>query len=499
MTAADRRDVALAAVVFAVTVAYCAVLPRNLNPADEAVYLYEAKRLLAGQVPYRDFFEITTPGWMLLMAALFRVFGTDLGTARAAAAVIHGAAAAAIVLLCRQLGVRRALSWPAAAAYLVVCVPAWPIASQHWLTTLLMLVVVLVCARRARGWSFLAGLFLGLIVAVQQQRGVILTLGTAAWLVFERLLPGGRRGTLRADVAALAAGVVAIVGPMLVALVATAGFGNVWRALVVHPLLNYGGTTHCAWGHVNVMTALQGTFTFPRVLACLPVVLVPVLVRLVRRRRRGDGLLLVATAAAVASIAYFPDFIHIAFIAPLFFVAAGVGLEMAAGALPRSRAAKGLAFAAGVVLLVGAGVRLGDVLVRSRRLYPITHETAFGRIAFASEADVRFYETLDRRLEDVRPRELFCYPGVSYLYLVADADNPTRFGFFHAGYASPDQVQEVLDTVEAKRLPYVAVIRAFAGIDDTVMAYLRRAYDPLAPDDGAMFQLYRRKGWAPTS
>jgi hypothetical protein len=130
-------------------------------------------------------------------------------------------------------------------------------------------------------------------------------------------------------------------------------------------------------------------------------------------------------------------------------------------------------------------------------MFPLTHETAFGRIAFASEADVRFYETLDRDLDQVHPRELFCYPGVSYLYLVADANNATRFQFFHAGYASPDQVREVLDTLEGKRLPYVAVLPVFANIDDAVLAYLRRNYDALARDDGAMFQLYRRKGWAP--
>ena len=54
-----------------------------------------------------------------------------------------------------------------------------------------------------------------------------------------------------------------------------------------------------------------------------------------------------------------------------------------------------------------------------------------------------------------------------------------------------------LDTLEGKRLPYVAVLPVFANIDDAVLGYLRRNYEALARDDGAMFQLYRRKGWAP--
>ena len=130
-------------------------------------------------------------------------------------------------------------------------------------------------------------------------------------------------------------------------------------------------------------------------------------------------------------------------------------------------------------------------------MHPLTHETAFGQIAFASPADVRFYEALNRDLERVHPRELFSYPGLSYFYLVADATNATRFQFFHAGYASPDQVEEVLGTLDRKRLPYVAVLAAFAGLDDAVMDYLRRNYDALPRDDGAMFQLYRRRGWVP--
>ena len=117
----------------------------------------------------------------------------------------------------------------------------------------------------------------------------------------------------------------------LLAVIASAGFANVWRALVVHPLLNYGGTTHCAWGHVNVMTVLQGSFTFPRLLKYLPVVVVPTVVRLIVGPRNAEkrrlGLLVVSLASAVASIAYFPDFIHIAFIAPLFLVAASENLE----------------------------------------------------------------------------------------------------------------------------------------------------------------------------
>src|SRR5262245_23569214 len=130
-------DVALPALLFAATALYVAAQPRHLAPADESVYLYEAQRVLEGEVLYRDVFEITTPGWLYLMAALLRVFGVDLATARITSAVVHGITAVLIYAACRRLAIRPGLAWLPAFAYLVVCPPAWPIASQHWLGTML--------------------------------------------------------------------------------------------------------------------------------------------------------------------------------------------------------------------------------------------------------------------------------------------------------------------------------------------------------------------------
>ena len=103
------RDAALALLIFAGTVLYLSWLPRNLTAADESIHLYEAKRILDGEVLYRDVFEMITPGFMYLMALLFRLFGTDFATARIAQAVLHGIAAVALYYACRKLDIRRGL------------------------------------------------------------------------------------------------------------------------------------------------------------------------------------------------------------------------------------------------------------------------------------------------------------------------------------------------------------------------------------------------------
>ena len=97
------RDTLVAGLFFAGTVLYWTALPHSLGPADESVHLYEAKRVLDGEVLYRDVFNFITPGWFYLMAALFWLFGTSIETARIAMAVIHGATTVLVYFTGRRL------------------------------------------------------------------------------------------------------------------------------------------------------------------------------------------------------------------------------------------------------------------------------------------------------------------------------------------------------------------------------------------------------------
>src|SRR5207237_2625020 len=113
--------------------------PRGRYGLVEALVLYEARRIGAGEAPCRDFFEIVTPGAWYAMALLFRLFGTTMETARNATAVVHGLIVAAIFAACRARGVRPGLALAAAVAHLGIGYPALTIASPHWFSTLLTL------------------------------------------------------------------------------------------------------------------------------------------------------------------------------------------------------------------------------------------------------------------------------------------------------------------------------------------------------------------------
>jgi hypothetical protein len=510
--AARWRDGAIAGLIFIVTASYVALLPHNLAPADESVHLYDAKRLLHGAVMYRDVFNDITPGWMYLMALLFGVFGTNVAVARNAMAVMHGITAVLLYATCRALGVRRGLSWVPAVAYLVVCQSAWPVASQHWLSTLFATAALGLCALHLRQpvrWTLAIGIVLGLFVAVQQQRAAIMTVGVAVWLALDQVV-GGRAATrqpMRALFGRLlwvAAGIALVDVPLLGWLVARAGFARVWRALVIFPLFDYAGVTHCPWGDVNIMSAWQASFTIALLLKYLPLALLPAAARLMwllRGGRRGDEarrlvLLIVTGATSVLSISYFPDFVHIAFIAPVFFIAAAESAEWAVSRIPLPQRPLHIAGAAvGGLLVIACAVRLQHNRTRLREAFPYSRDSAFGRVDMKRD-EALLYDRVKQLMSTTSSRYLYCYPVIANLYLMLDVDNPTAHGFFVPGYSGPDLVQEVIDSLTATQPPYIVYLSMFHLPNDPVATWITEHYEPVDANGPVANLIFRRKNTA---
>jgi hypothetical protein len=504
-----RLDLLHVALLFGGTVAYLSLLPHDLNAADEANYLYDAKRVLNGAVTYRDYFTVITPGFMYLMAALFWLFGTTIDTARISTAVLHGLIVVLLYLTCRRLGVRRELSWPPALAHLAVAQPAWPIASQHWLSTLVCALLLFVCAGRVRSrstWPLFPGIVLGLLIAVQQQRGLFMAGGVFLWLVADAFLQRRYRAVstpaLAAQLAWLIAGIALIMIPLGIYMIASAGFDSVWQSLVIFPLFNYRSVTRCEWGHINIMTAWQGSFTFPRLLKYLPVILAvaaPRLFALWLLRRRPEEvarltLLLVFCLASMASIAYFPDFIHIAFIAPAFFVAIAESLEWAARQVPGPvRLTRAAGWAAGVALLAGCVMHLQQNRARLQSEFRISRMTAFGRIDFRTAAEAATYDRLQALLQQTPSRYLYVYPGVSHLYLLLDVDNPTPWGFYVASFHGAERLRNTIQQLATKQPAYVVILSPFVAPDDELVAWIRRHYEPISDGGSPLELILRRK------
>jgi hypothetical protein len=496
-------DIVLAVAVVAVTVGYVVSWPHDPSVADEGLFLYESKRLLHGDRFYRDFFEIVPPGAFYFMAIAFALFGATMEVARAATGVVHGAASLAIFLTCRAGGVRRPIAAAAAVAQAVFFV-GWPIASVHWFSAALAVVLLGLClSDRWRRRAVLLGLIAGYALTVQQHKGVLFTVATGLVLVVNAASdrPGsGRIAAIARTSALFLAGVAAVTLPLTVWLVHEAGAAAVYRAVVDFPLHEY-----VRWEELRRQAGASGQIGKVPLFARWMLAVTPLLaLHAVLAWRRGDGArrrravtLTVFSAAALLSVIYNLDYAHVAVIAAVWLVAAAELLEAALRGLaalsPRTRP---LGAVLGLVALVALGWKLRADLSSRPSSTPL--ETPFGRIDVSKRDLIPLVEELNRGLAGAPQRELFGYPMFPWLYLLVDARNPTRYQLLIPRYNSPDQIQEAIAALESRAVPFVAVQSRWADWQrDEVMLYARAKYQwvPLPAMDGPrqQFALLRRR------
>jgi hypothetical protein len=509
-------DRVLAVLLFAGFVAYLWYLPRNLGRADESHFLYEAKRIRDGEVMYRDFFQFVTPGASYAMAFLFWLFGTTIGTARMATAVLHGLTGVVMYATARALGVRPPLAVTAPLAYLALCQPAWQFASWHWFSTFFTMLVMLTMMRgpwasRPR-WAIVPGLVTGVLIGIQQQKGVLIAAGVGAIFVLDHLVdrryprPESWR-CLGVRLLCFAAGVALIVIPLLATLLWLAGFDPLFDALVRFPLVNYRSSFRTRWGAVLSITIGYADHTYPLVLKYLPVALLPACVRIVvglyrgsdRTRLRQLIVLVVSAASAAMSIWYLPDFIHIAFVAGVFLVAAAEAIEWALTSViraPRPQAAIRWGVAAALTLALAAHLRWNAAELWKQFHYP--HETAFGRIDFGVAWAPVLIDRTRELLSETATGELWAYPNTSEPYLTTGGRNPTPYQFFNSQVSPREHTERVLEILATRRVPYIVCQSFFLRAKDPVVQAILADYESVSIPElkGLGFRnlsLYRRK------
>jgi hypothetical protein len=529
------RDAVLALLLFVGIVAYLTDLPRTLGRADESHFLYEAKRIRDGEVIYRDFFQFVTPGAPYLMAGLFWLFGTTIDTARIGTAVLHAGTGVLMFAACRALGVGRWLALVPPLAFLAICQPAWQFASWHWFSTFFTVLTLFAMlrapwAQRPRA-ALLPGLAAGLLMGVQQQKGLAVGLGAGAIFVLDHL--ADRRFTDAAAWRALAvrllcfgAGVALIIVPLLLLFVGLAGFDPLFDALVRFPLVDYRKSFRTTWGKVLWITEGYAKYTYPVVLKYLPVVLLPAVLRVLVGLVRGIDrttlrqliVLILSGAAAALSIWYFPDFIHIAFIGPVYLVAAAEALHWAIGAITdRTRRAQqtdaavpaaggvrtplssalGAATALALMLLLGLHLRANAAVLKEQFRYP--HDTAFGRIDFPVRWEPIMIDRARALLRESDSNLLFAYPNTSEPYLTTGGKNPTPYQYFFSHVSPKAHTERVLEILRTGKVPYIVCQGFFMRPKDPVAKEILEHYEmvdiPELAELGefSTLTLYRRK------
>src|SRR5579864_6655751 len=157
----------------------------GIDDLDEGYFIQQATRVLHGQVPFRDFATLYSPGLAYLHALVFAATG---GPSLLAVRVVSLLARAALVMA--LFGITRHFvrnPWWAAAPGIVLLVglddaPVRWEPHPGWLSTLFaVLVAWCIMHRPSRGWYLAAGALAALAYVFKQNTGVFMLLAVMAW------------------------------------------------------------------------------------------------------------------------------------------------------------------------------------------------------------------------------------------------------------------------------------------------------------------------------
>jgi hypothetical protein len=477
--------------------AYLLRFPPTLSSADESYLLYGAKRVLHGQAIYRDFFDFVTPGSFYLYALAYAVGGVSITSARVTTALVNALGAACTYFLTLHVA-SAAEALVAGLLVVVICVPVWNLASNHWMATAFSLAtaVVLLSTRwrhSTRARPAAAGALGGLVVCTNQSAGVWLIL----WLVLVvSALAGARarsdrwRHCLR-ELGWTAAGGAAVCLAVLGYAVWRSSLGEMLYSTRTWVLANYRdyNVGRVGWSGYGVAWADGVNYTYLWLFRWIPLVLAAEAASLlwaiwrrgIARHLLRAALLLLALCAS-AAVMYYPDVIHVAFVAPFSFAVMAGMIHRArrAPAFMRRPAGEWMAGLALCALLAIVCGKAWSNLARAWRENPVLYETAFGTLAGWPQRAAALRELQAKLDADGRTPRVFAYQSDAWLYLALPAENPTPFALLLPSYNTAEQIQEAIDRLE--RDPEARVVVNVLGPQpgDPVMAYLKDHFQEVA-------------------
>src|SRR5712671_778783 len=481
----------------------------DMDP-DEGIVLQGAQRILAGQVPYRDFFSFYTPGSYYALALVFRIFGSSLAVARTVVALAGALLSVVTYLLARRVCSRN-IALTLAALGTLTTLPYRFLVLHNWDSTL-WACFALYCAVRVLEkptwkWAFAVGLFASLTVLFEQSKGAGLCLGLGMGFLAIWFVDGRKRWLNRAEFLALIIG-FAIPFAVTFAYFASQLSASIMLADWLWPLRHYSQANRVPYGYQNwsdeTRHVLFGTGSLPgrlvKAVAVSPCFWIPALpvvalgwlgywmVRAARgRSAEGRSAYYILVAAVylglvLSMVITRADIVHFMYLQPLNCLVVAWLLDGTDVPGRLSRSVRPFLAAYLVIALLAFGMALLAATTSSRERLATRRGTV----------TTREKDTVVDYLQAQVPQgaTVLVYPYLPLYYYLTATFSPGRYDYFQPGMHTREQADEMVRELASRQVETVLfepnfsekVARSWPGTpltavaEDPVADYIARNY-----------------------
>lgn len=236
---ATRSVDATVCAVLASAAAVLAIYNYPLYAVDVDVFVLATRRILAGEVIYRDFWMVYPPGRFYLYAGLMKLFGVSHWAIKGSSILIFAAIPAGVYIL-----TRRHTGVAAAAFAALLSIAAFPPSHKVFipLFSVTTLWAVWTLARGATAFRLaVAGVNIGLAVLFKHEIGFVLGVATLLSILFTPAAADSPYASKLRRVYTYAAGIGVVILPCLAYLCWARALGPLYEQLVVEPYYAVSG------------------------------------------------------------------------------------------------------------------------------------------------------------------------------------------------------------------------------------------------------------------
>lgn len=468
---------------------------------DEFNILVQARRVIEGQVPYRDFFQFITPGSIYITALWLKIFGNNIWSIKIFSALESSVIALLVYLLIRKVVDSKVVISIVILFTLCFCTTFWPFVSHHWLSTIPALIALYFMAefveKHAKVFLFLAGIFAGFTFIVLQNKGGLIFLALLLFMVIDYLLLSrnnvpdifDRLRNLFKDGAILFTMFLFLFFVLIVYLFSQDALGGfiydtfLW---VTGPYKKFNAyPNYFFMGNYSIYKIFTEN-PFPRSIVLIRDLLVigylpPVLIALsifysigVLKKKSGDIsvterqriLFVIAAFFMFLSILYRSDIVHITFVFPFVLVLLGILLDTYIGLFNSMSRLRRTIFVLMISFFLFYGFYGAVSRLRFASNVKYSFDTRIGRFYTYDKSVADFYDNLFRTIDEkITDDNAFVYLWSSFVYFISGKKNPTGFDSVIPGYNTDEQLRSIANELEEKRVNFIV----YDGIDEEII------------------------------